>query len=322
MKKTLLVLLKGMAMGTCDVIPGVSWWTIAFITGIYDRLIDALSSINQEFFSLLIRAKIAKARRHCDATFLLTLFAGIIVAILSFAKIIQFGLKTYPILVWWFFFGLILTSAIMLLQHIKRRKSSRIISIMVGIVIGYFVSTLPTTSSGVESLRAIGASGAIAIIAMILPGISGSYMLLVMGKYNTILSSLTGIIDNLKNMTLNAELMSSLITIVVFMCWCIIGLLLFSRLLQRVKTNYHDTMVAVLTWFMLWAMVKVWPWQKVMSTYQDRRGVEQTLQTVNILPTSAHDLRGWVLTIALWIAVVTAIHYLAKSPKTWKNQIM
>lgn len=322
MGKTVLIFLKGIAMGTCDVIPGVSWWTIAFITGIYDRLIDALNHINKKSFMHIMQGKITQARRYCDGQFLVTLFAGIIVAILSFAKLIQYGMTHHPILVWWFFFGLIITSALMLLQHIKKRTTGRWVSIAVGIAIGYIVSTLPIMNNGGESLRSIGISGAIAIIAMILPGISGSYMLLVMGKYNTILWSLTSIIDASKNMVMSAEFLTSIITLAVFIVGCIVGLLLFSKLLHRIKTNYHDTMVAVLTWFMLWAITKVRPRQQVISTYQDRHGIEQTLKTINILPTIAQDLWSGIATIWLGIVVVTLIHYIAKHHKAWKKQTM
>ena len=184
----LLILLKGIAMGAADVVPGVSGGTIAFISGIYQELIDSINGINLSILKTLKKEGIKAAWKQANASFLLSLLVGIAISVLTFSKIITHLLATKPIMVWSFFFGLIIASILLIWKQITNWKVVSIVALIAGIIITYFI-TIARPVSSPESYPYLFLSGFIAIIAMILPGISGAFILLLMGSYETVIGT-------------------------------------------------------------------------------------------------------------------------------------
>jgi putative membrane protein len=268
-KDLILLYLKGIAMGSADVVPGVSGGTIAFITGIYERLLHAIKSIDLTALKLLKEFRIKELWQHVDGTFLLTLGLGIGTSLFSLAKVITHLLSTYPIQVWSFFFGLIVISALVILREIKRWNIGVLLAIVVGCTAAYFI-TAATPAETPEAPWFLFIAGAVAICAMILPGISGAFILLLFGKYEYILTAL-------KELKIGE--------ILVFMAGCLVGLLSFARVVSWLFKKYHNLTVGILSGFMIGSLNKVWPWKEAIQTYLDRHNEIKPLVEVNILPT-------------------------------------
>ena len=300
--KKLLVFLKWILMWTCDVIPWVSGWTIAFITWIYDELIDSLYAFNGKTLKLFLQWKIKKVWKEINGNFLVLVFGGIFVAIFTLAKLISYLLITYPSFVWAFFFGLILASAIILRKSIKKFKIIYFLFLIVGTLVWYYLTSLPVFNLGSGNLTMF-ASGAIAIIAMILPGVSGSYILLILWQYQEVLWNVVAIVD----WNLNA-----IIPILIFIGWAVVGLISFAKLLHWIKSRWHDQMVIVLIWFILWSLNKIWPWKETVSTFLDRHGEMQPLIQKNILPLWSNDVLFAILISLSGFLIVLLIDFLAK----------
>lgn len=261
MIQTIFLFLKGMAMGAADVVPGVSGGTIALVTGIYDRLINAIKSVGLDTLKALKNGGIAAAWRQIDGNFLLVLLAGILSSIVLLASLIHHLLDQQPILVWSFFFGLVLASALYVGSQVSQWKPLYWIVLAAGVLVAGLISTMSPTSIEVTSLTLFGA-GALAICAMILPGISGSFILLMMGMYAPVITAIKGFeINNL----------------VIFASGCVVGILAFSRLLSWLLKHYHNAMLALLTGFMLGALVKIWPWKLVVSFTLSSSGAQKPL---------------------------------------------
>lgn len=260
-----LLLLKGMGMGAADVVPGVSGGTIAFIVGIYEELIDSIKSINGATLKLLFTGKIAAFWKAINANFLIALVAGIGISIFSLAKIITWLLVTHPILVWSFFFGLVMASTWFVSKDIKQWNWKSILCFIIGAVIAFYI-TVATPAETPTNLFFIFLCGAIAICAMILPGISGSFILVLLGKYFYIMEAVK---------TLNIPVM------LVFICGAALGITSFSRVLSFALRRFHDITIAVLAGFMLGSLNKVWPWKEISETVSDNHTV---VVESNILP--------------------------------------
>ncbi|MAX65496.1 MAG: DUF368 domain-containing protein [Bacteriovoracaceae bacterium] len=253
-KERLLILLKGYAMGMADIVPGVSGGTVALVTGIYDELISSISSVNKKFLSLVLHLKIKQAFEHVNGHFLLPLFIGILTAIILMSRLMHFFMNEYALYTWSIFFGLILASIIYVARTIESFfQVKNIIIVVMGACFGYMVVTAIPVHTANSTLM-IFASGAIAICAMILPGISGSFILLILGKYLFITSALK-----------NPFVMNNIITIGVFCGGCLVGLLTFSKILNYLLKNYHRVMMAILTGFMIGSLRKIWPWREVVE---------------------------------------------------------
>lgn len=255
-------------MGAADVVPGVSGGTIAFITGIYEELIQSIKSIDKEAFQKLFKQGIPSFWSHINGTFLVVLFAGIITSVVSLAKGISYLLETHPILVWAFFFGLIVASALLIGKSVQKWGIATLIALIAGAGIAYYI-TVAAPAETSEELWFIFLSGAVAICAMILPGISGSFILLLMGKYKFIIESLSAL--NIK-------------VIITFALGCFVGLLSFSRLLNYMFKHFREVTIALLTGFMIGSLNKVWPWKIDISTTIDRHGEVVPLQQQSVLP--------------------------------------
>ncbi|MHA6246543.1 polyprenyl-phosphate transporter [Pontibacter sp. CAU 1760] len=276
LKEYLLLFSKGAGMGAADVVPGVSGGTIAFITGIYEELLGSIRSVNGEALKLLLRFRLADFWNHINGSFLVVLLSGILFSVVSLSRVILFWLENYPELLWSFFFGLIVASAVVVGKKITRWRPGVILVGLLGAAIAYYV-TIATPTQTPEAYWFIFLSGAIAICAMILPGISGSFLLVLLAKYEFILNAVK-------------ELQVSVVA--VFGAGCVVGILSFSHLLNWALKNYHNATVALLTGFMVGSLNKVWPWKQTLETYTDRHGEVKPLVQQNISPAAFEALTG------------------------------
>lgn len=300
-----LIYLKGIAMGAADVVPGVSGGTIAFITGIYERLIQAIRSANIGWFKTLLRGDIKACWQQVDGTFLVVLFAGIATSILTLAKLISWLLLAHPLLVWSFFFGLIIASIIYILRSVKQPSAFIWVLVATGAAIAVFIGMARPADVEVSNTYLF-LCGAIAICAMILPGISGSFILVLLGAYSFVLAA----VGNLE-----------LVTLGVFIAGCVIGLLVFSHVLGWLLANYHDPVLGLLTGFLAGSLYLIWPWKQVLETYTSSSGKVKPLVQENISPLAYNDLTGqdpqllWCVLLAIaGIALVLGLEKLAGAP--------
>ncbi len=243
------LVLRGICMGTADVIPGVSGGTVALIMGIYDELVGTIASIDQRVVGALVRGRIAGVLRLINATFLIPLLFGIGLAIVSLAKLITWLLATHPQPVWGLFTGLILVSALFVARQVKGWSVLQWVLTVVGVAVGYLVTTLVPVETGTESYKFV-LAGMVAICAMILPGISGSFLLVVMGKYQQVFGAVH-------------EREFGIIAL--FGVGAVIGLLGFSRLLKRLLARFYAETMAFLVGLMLGTLRKVWPFRNVLE---------------------------------------------------------
>ena len=255
-------------MGAADIVPGVSGGSIALISGIYGRLLDSINSFNGENLKLLLKFEFKQFYKSVNGTFLLSLFLGILTSIFTLSKLITYLMDEHPVPLWSFFCGLILISAFVILKGIERWHLGVVIAIFIGTIAAYFVTELPPVSSP-EAIWFTFLSGAIAICAMILPGISGSFLLLILGKYETIL---------------NAVSERDIITLGVFASGCLVGILSFSRVISWLLKKYYATTIGLLSGFMLGSMNKLWPWKIVTAYRTSSSGEQKPFLTENIFP--------------------------------------
>ena len=239
-------------MGAADVIPGVSGGTIAFIMGIYDEFVGSLASINMEAVKLLFSGKFKAFWKHINGSFLLSLVIGIGISVVALAGIMQYLLANKPIQTWAFFFGLIVASSIFIIRGISGWKLREILFLIFGVILGITICTLSPTQTP-DGLWFIFLSGAIAICAMILPGISGSFILLILGKYQYIM----GVISDLVS---GVNIGQNILIIGVFGIGAVIGILAFSKLLHWLLARWEKETMIVLAGFIIGSLVKVWPW--------------------------------------------------------------
>ena len=272
----IVLALKGCAMGMADVVPGVSGGTIAFISGIYEELLDSIRSVDATALRLLLRFRLAEFWRHITGRFLLPVLLGIAVAIFSLARLMTYLLTNHPIAIWSFFFGLIVASALLVARQIGRWDWRTVLAFAVGAAAAWWI-TVATPAETPDDWWFVMLSGAIAICAMILPGISGAFILLLLGKYQYIMHAV-GEFD--------------IPVIAVFVIGAAAGIISFSHLLSWLLKHWHDVTVAVLMGFMVGSLNKVWPWKETVETYLDSHGVAQPLVQNNIAPGTFEQLTG------------------------------
>lgn len=246
----IIITLKGMAMGAADVVPGVSGGTIAFISGIYEELISSINTINPSLFQVVRKEGLKSAWNKINGNFLLALFLGIFISVFSLAKFLSWLLDNKPVLLWSFFFGLVLASIFFVGKEITRWTLGTVVIMLFGAALAYFITELPA-SDNIDSLPYLFMSGALAICAMILPGISGAFILVLLGSYKTIL-------DAVHERDIKIILTVGL--------GAILGLLSFARLLKWMFSHYKNLTLALLTGFILGSLNKIWPWKKVLET--------------------------------------------------------
>lgn len=305
-KEPFMTWLTGVAMGAADVVPGVSGGTIAFISGRYERLIDALSSFDLRLWAIWKKEGFSSVWKAIDGTFLTLIFSGVLVSIFSLANAIHYGLEHHAPLLWGYFFGLILASSWMISRRIETHSLKVLVIGLGGLALGIAVGFLSPTETPVTAVTLF-FGGMIAICAMILPGISGSFILLMMGLYS-------GLIAAVKSL--------DIALLICFAVGAIIGLLSFVRLLSYLLHHYHNETLGLLTGIMLGALGKVWPWKNTLSFRLDRQGNQKPLLQENVMPWTFEQLSGeasqWMLVLLLGLlgmATVLLIEYFGRTDK-------
>lgn len=296
-KACLLTYFKGVAMGASDVVPGVSGGTIALITGIYERLLTAIKNINPANIKLFFKGEFRQFWQNVDGTFLVSLLLGIATSFLLLAKLITFLIVNYPTFVWAFFFGLIIASTIFVGRTVKWNWKT-LLSFVIFTVIS-FLLTSPTNAplSPDSKLWFIFICGMVAICAMILPGISGSFILVLLGQYFYIMQALTEL---------------DIVVLLVFMVGAVIGILTFANVLSWLFKHYEMITLAALTGFMFGSLNKIWPWKHTLTTYIDNHGTEMPLTQQNIWPQCADiNLVYTLLLIGVGVAIIFVIEGIA-----------
>lgn len=265
-KQHIFIMLKGMAMGIAELVPGVSGGTIAFVTGIYEEFISSINNISISTFKTLKNEGFKAFWHTLNGNFLLVLFVGMLISILSFSKLITWLLEFHPIPIWAFFFGLVLASVIFVAKAISRWNMGSILLFSLGAIVAFYITTLPP-SANTDSLPFLFFSGALAICAMVLPGISGSFILVLLGSYKTILDAV------------NDKDFKIVITVGLGV---IFGILSFARVLKWLFANYKNATLAVLTGFILGSLNKIWPWKNILETI--KIGKKEIIIDENISP--------------------------------------
>ncbi|USD24367.1 DUF368 domain-containing protein [Flagellimonas marinaquae] len=290
------IMLKGMAMGAADVVPGVSGGTIAFISGIYEELITSINNINLSLVPLFRKDGAKAVWNKINGNFLASLFLGIFISVLSLAKFLSWLLENEPILLWSFFFGLVVASIFMVAKEITKWNLGSILVFIAGSVLAYFITELPVNNN-VESLPFLFLSGALAICAMILPGISGAFILVLLGSYKTILDAV------------HERDIKIILTVGV---GAIFGLLSFARLLKWMFNHYKNITLALLTGFILGSLNKIWPWKKVLETKTFGEKII-VVDDVNVLPGTFEGDNKLMLAIILAVLGFSLIFILERS---------
>ena len=267
-KKYGLNYLKGMAMGAADIVPGVSGGSIALIAGIYQELLDSINSFNWNNLLLLKSFRIKEFYLRLNGNFLLSLVLGIMTSIFALSRVITYLMDEHPIPLWSFFSGLILVSAFLILKETKKWNFVIVVSIAIGTAFAWWVTNLPPTTTP-DAPWFTFVAGAIAICAMILPGISGSFVLLILGQYERILQ---------------AVLEKDIFTLALFASGCLVGILSFSRVVAFLLRRFHAATIGLLSGFMLGSVNELWPWKLVIKTRTSSSGKEVPFLTENILP--------------------------------------
>ncbi len=277
-------------MGAADVVPGVSGGTIAFITGIYDTLLESIRRINPSILGIWKRDGFKAAFDHINGFFLIALFGGILTSILSLAKFISWALETHPVPVWSFFFGLIMVSVYHMIKQVEQKTLSRFVFLLLGAVFAYSITVLKPLQMDPTSIN-IFFAGCIAICAMILPGISGSFILLLLGMYTPVLGAVKG---------LQIDVMA------LFAMGCLIGLLSFSHVLSWLLKRYRDFALVFLTGLMLGTLPKLWPWKETISWRINSKGEQVPLIQENLSPFNFESVTGQPSQLAIAIVLMLA----------------
>lgn len=291
----IIVALKGFGMGAANVVPGVSGGTIALLTGIYSDIVGALNAVTEkETWKSLLHGRFREFWRLIKGDFLVALLVGVLLSVFSLAKLVTWCLTYYPILTWAFFFGLILASAVVMVRGIKDFRGVDLIPAVIGLALGLVICTMSPTKT-TDDIWFIFLCGAISICAMILPGISGSFILLVMGKYHYIMQAITD---------LNWPV------IIMFGVGCVVGILAFAKLLHWLLARWERQTMLVLLGFVFGSLVRVWPWY-------DSEAVEaaQLLRTGSVSPLDL-QIPGAVIWCAVGIAAVVLFELLGSRKKS------
>lgn len=293
----LIILLKGIAMGAADVVPGVSGGTIAFISGIYEELLSSISGINIANLKLLKKEGFKAAWKAINGNFLLALLSGIFISIVSLAKLISWLLENKPILVWSFFFGLVLASILYVAKQLTKWNAVTITLLILGAIVAYFITTLQPAISESSSLIFYFFAGALAICAMILPGISGSFILVLLGAYKPVLDAIH-----------NRDVI--LLSVVAF--GAVVGLLSFSKILRWLFDHHKNYTLAVLTGFILGSLNKIWPWKETLTWRLNSHGIKVPFNEQSISPFSFEGDSQLAMAIILSIIGFAVIILLEK----------
>lgn len=287
-----VISLKGVAMGAADAVPGVSGGTIAFISGIYEELVTTLSNINLGLFKTLTNQGFSAFWKQANGNFVLALLTGILISFVSFMRLAKYLIENHPILIWSFFFGLIVASIYFVGKQITKWNLRTFIGLVVGAFVAYYITTLPSLGNNDNSLFLM-LAGAIAICAMILPGISGAFILVILGAYKSLSDALHDF--DIKR-------------ILLFTVGAVVGLLSFSKLLKWLFKRFHNLTLALLTGFIIGSLNKVWPWKRVLSYRTNSNGEQIPLLEESIAPSSFEgDPQLWWALVLMVVGFLTII---------------
>jgi len=304
MQKYIILILKGIGMGAANVIPGVSGGTIALITGIFERLINSIKSFNIKAIKLFFAGKFKEFAKHTDIYFLLAILIGIIIAVVSLAKVFDFLFINYPVYIWSFFFGLVLASVYFVGKTISKWSTSVVITFIIGVAIAVYVSTLnpAVENKGFVYLMFCGVA---AICSMILPGLSGSFILVILGNYKLVA------IDAINNRDIEI--------LIPVLLGAVVGLLAFSHFLSWVFKKYKNQTIAILTGFILGSLSILWPWQKKIYLYNDfneliiKKGEPVVARFERIIPeTFNNEVMTAIIFVLVGVVSIWLIEKLAK----------
>jgi putative membrane protein len=301
-KKYALTYLKGMAMGAADIVPGVSGGSIALIAGIYQELLNSINSFSVDNLKLLTRFELTKFFKAVNGKFLLSLLLGILTSVFALSSVITYLMANHPIPLWSFFSGLILVSAFLILKDIRRWHLGVVLAVLVGALIAWWVTNLPPTTTP-DAMWFTFLSGSIAICAMILPGISGSFILLILGQYESILQAVKD---------------RNVLKLAVFAAGCAVGILTFSRVVSWLLKKYHSVTIGLLSGFMLGSVNELWPWKLVTAWRTSSTGEQKPFLDENVHPGNYMELVGQepqvlaaITAFAFGIILVLLIEWLA-----------
>ena len=286
LKEYIVISLKGIAMGAADVVPGVSGGTIAFISGIYEELLNSISSFNFSLINVFKNEGFKSVWIKVNGNFLVSLFVGILISVLSLAKLIESMLENHPIVIWSFFFGLVLASIIYIGKQITKWTKGSFLCLILGAILAFYITTLNPMVSANSSPWFLFLAGMIAICAMILPGISGSFILVLLGAYKPVLNAL-----NTKDF----------VSIIIFLVGAVIGLLSFSRILKWLFSTYKNYTLATLTGFIIGSLNKIWPWKETISWRTNSKGIEVPFNTASVSPFSFEGDNQLLISIFLML---------------------
>lgn len=284
----------GFAMGSADIVPGVSGGTIAFIAGVYEELIYSIKTASGEALRLLVSGKIKAGIEAIPWRFLVPLGLGLLTALFTLSRLISYLLETYPIQVWAFFFGLVLASVMLIRKRVVTWNAHDLIALAAAALVAYFIVGSGDIATP-DTLFFLFLAGAIAICAMILPGVSGSFLLIIMGKYAQILE---------------AVVQRDFISLSVFGLGAVLGIVLFARVVSYLFREHHDIVVSVLIGFMLGSLRLIWPWKVTILTRINSHGIEVPIQQANILPPEFN--LSVVLALLAALVAVIFVYYLDK----------
>lgn len=268
-----IISLKGLAMGAADAVPGVSGGTIAFISGIYEELVDTISNIKPSLFKTLFKEGFFSFWKVANGNFVVALLSGIIVSYITFMRLAKYLLEEHPVLIWSFFFGLIVASIYFVGKQVTKWSMPVILALLIGAGLAYYITLLPAMTTNENPLFLFFA-GAIAICAMILPGISGSFILIVLGAYKTVSDAIHDV--NIQK-------------IIIFAVGALTGLLSFSHALKWLFKHYKNITLALLTGFIFGSLNKVWPWKETLTWYTNAEGIKEPLLQQSISPFAFKD---------------------------------
>ena len=313
-------------MGAANVIPGVSGGTIALITNIYEDFINALKSCNGTAIKLLLSGRFKEFSNHINLPFLTAILIGIVISIFSIAKLFEFLLNEYPAQIWGFFFGLVLASIYYIGKTIKNWNWQNIIAILVGASIALTISFLNPASAPNTNYLFIFICGVVGICGMILPGLSGSYILMLMGNYELLMvTSINSLFDFLKGISIgnwdilstNTEISKHLIYFIIFLLGSVIGIIAFSHFIAWIFKRYHDATLALLTGFVFGSLSIIWPWKNEQIDSLDEKSEPKVIGYERYYPEILTISDVWVIAcMLLGIASIVLIEFLANKSKT------
>lgn len=302
----LLLFFKGAAMGAADVVPGVSGGTIALISGIYEEFLNSIRAINIVNLKLLLKGRLAEFWQAINGNFLLVLFTGILFSIFSLAKAVSYGMEHHPLLVWSFFFGLIVASVLWIASKLDGFHWREGLGIIIGAAVAGSLFFVPPMAANDGLIYVFGA-GALAICAMILPGISGSFILVLIGFYSLLLEAISAL---------------AIPTLMAFGLGCVAGLLMFSRVLSWLLRHYHSVTLSVMVGFLVGSLATVWPWKEALEVMYTESGKEVVLAQQNLMPWEYGERFGVdpqllpaVLLMVLGVAIVLGLEYIGAKGK-------